>query len=277
MRRFVVYSAACVLALTFVLVLAYFALLARTDPSLGREWSRDQAVLAHADIVGDIATIKNIRNITYRSTTDYDIHYYDKTFDLGDLESVWYIVEPFSGHGVGAAHTFVSFGFAGGDYVAISPEIRKEVGESFSPLKGILRQYELVYVVADERDVILLRSNHRNDDVFLYPVLTSTENMQKLFVSMLTRANKLASEPEFYNTITNSCTSNLVAHVNDIVPGRIPLSYKILMPAYSDELARDIGLLDDTHTIDELRAEYLINEKALRFAGDPLFSQRIRE
>ena len=167
--------------------------------------------------------------------------------------------------------------FAGGDYVAISAEIRKEKGESFSAVKGVLRQYELVYIVADERDVLKLRSNYRHDDVFLYPVKISKENMQKLFVSMLERANTLSEKPEFYNTLTNTCTTNIVAHVNELMPGRIPWSYKILMPAYSDALAQDIGLIDNTLSLEALRAKYKINERALKYADDPLFSQRIRE
>jgi hypothetical protein len=265
------------LAPVLLAVLTYFALVFLVRPSLDRDWSRDQAVLARAEISGDTITITNIRNINYRTTSDYDVRYYDKTFDLNKLESLWYMVEPFSGHGGGAAHTLLSFGFAGGDYVAISVEIRKEKGESFSPLKGLLRQYELVYVIADERDVIKLRSNYRKDDVFLYPVRTSKDKMQRIFLSMLGRANKLATEPEFYNTLTSTCTTNIVAHVNEIAPGRIPLSYKVLMPAYSDELAREIGLLDSTISLEKLRARYRINERALAFADDPLFSQRIRE
>lgn len=271
--RVLKYLFASVLLLAF----AYGVLIVLVRPSLNRDWTLDQTVLARAEISGNRVVITNIRNIVYRTTSEYDVHYYDKTFELDKLQSVWYMVEPFSGHGAGAAHTLVSFGFEGGDYVAISVEIRKEKGESFSPLKGLLRRYELVYVIADERDVIKLRSNYRKDDVFLYPVETSKENMQKVFVSMLTRANKLATEPEFYNTLTNTCTTNLVAHVNEIVSGRIPFSYKVLMPAYSDELARDIGLIDTTRTIEELRTKYRINEKARIFADDPLFSERIRE
>jgi len=260
-----------------LLALTYAALTILIRPTLNRDWSPDAVVLAMAEISDNTVTITNIRNIDYRTTKDYDVRYYDKTFDLNKLESVWYMVEPFSGHGAGAAHTLVSFGFEGGDYIAISVEIRKENGESFSPIKGILRQYELVYVIADEKDVIKLRSNYRKDDVFLYPVKTNKENMRKLFISMLTRANKLATDPEFYNTLTNTCTTNIVSHVNEIVPGRIPLSYKVLMPAYSDELAREIGLIDKTLSIEELRAKYRINDKALKYADDPLFSERIRE
>lgn len=259
------------------MVLTYVALIVLVRPSLNRDWSPDEATLARAEISGNTIYVTNIRNINYRTTSDYDIHYYDKTFDLDKIQSVWYMVEPFSGYGAGAAHTLVSFGFEGGDYVAISAEIRKEKGESFSAPKGLLRQYELIYVVADERDVIKLRSNYRKDDVFLYPVKTTKENMQKLFVSMLTRANKLATEPEFYNTLTNTCTTSIVGHVNEIVPGRIPFSYKVLMPGYSDELARQVGLIDSALPIEELRAKYIINDKALKYADDPLFSERIRD
>lgn len=263
-------------ALAAVVALSYLALTLFVRPSLDRDWTPDQVVLARATISGNTATVTNIRNIEYRTTKDYDVHYYDKTFDLDTLDSVWYMVEPFSGHGAGAAHTLLSFGFEDGSYVAISVEIRKEKGESFSPIKGVLRQYELVYVIADERDVIKLRSNYRKDDVFLYPVKTTKENMRKLFVSMLERANKLATEPEFYNTLTSTCTTNLVAHVNDIVPGRVPFSYKVLMPAYSDELARAIGLIDDSLSIEDLRAKYRINDRAELYADDPLFSEKIR-
>ena len=263
--------------LLIVFALVYAALSFVVRPSLERDWTADQMVLARAEISGNTAAIKDIRNINYHSTSDYDVAYYDKTFDIEKLESVWFIVEPFSGHGAGAAHTFVSFGFEGGDYVAISVEIRKEKGESFSPVKGLLRRYEIVYVIADERDVVKLRSNYRKDEVFLYPAKTSKENMKKLFVSMLLRANKLATEPEFYNTLTNTCTTNLVSHVNEIVPRRIPVSYKVLMPAYSDELAQEIGLIDNALPIALMRAKYRINDKALLFADDPLFSQKIRE
>lgn len=245
-------------------------------PSNERIWTRDQAVLPTATVDGNAVHIKNIRNNTYRSTTDFDVRYYDKTFDLNNLESVWYIVEPFSGHGAGAAHTFVSFGFRGGEYVSISVEIRKEQGEAFSPLKGLFRQFEIMYVIADERDVVKLRSNYRKDDVFMYPISTTPERMRTLFLSMIERANALAQRPQFYNTLTSSCTTNLVSHVNDIVPGRIPLSYKVLMPAYSDELARDLGLIDSPLPITELRAKHRINALAEQYADDPQFSLRIR-
>jgi hypothetical protein len=260
-----------------LVIVMRLALIIMVRPSLDRDWTSDQQTLARATFDGSLVSISNIRNIDYRSTSDYDVHYYDKTFDLNKLESMWYMVEPFAGYGAGAAHTFVSFGFEGDTYVAISVEIRKEKGESFSAVKGLLRQYELVYVIADERDVIKLRSNYRKDDVFLYPVQTTKENARALFVAMLERANELAGKPEFYNTLTNTCTTNIVDHVNELFPKRVPFSLKVLMPAYSDELAYDIGLLDTSVTLEQLREKYRINERAMRYADDPLFSVRIRE
>jgi hypothetical protein len=207
--------------------------------------------------------------------SDYDVRHYDVALDLDALDSVWYLVEQFQGV-EGPAHTMVSFGFRDGRYLAISVEIRKEVGEHFSPLLGLFKQYELMYVVADERDVIKLRSNHRQDNVYLYPVRTTPERRRRMFVEMLERATRLADAPEFYNTLFSTCTTNIVRHVNTIAPRRVPFSYKVLLPGYSDELAFDLGLIDTELPLEEARRRFHINERARRFADDPAFSRRIR-
>jgi hypothetical protein len=261
------------LAIVLVTAALVYALI---EPSNARDWSPDQTVLPLAVFRGHYVDISNIRNNEYRSTDDYTVRHYDKTFDLDALQSLWFVVEPF--HGMeGPAHTLMSFGFADDTYVAISVEIRKEKGEKFSPLLGILKRYELMYVVADERDVISLRSNFRKDDVFLYPIRTTPERRRRMFVEMLERANRLAERPEFYNTLTNTCTTNIVRHVNTIAAGRVPWSYKVLLPAYSDELAHDLGLIETTLPLEDARRRFRINDRAARFADDPAFSRRIRE
>lgn len=258
-----------------LLIAAVAAFHISVRPSNDREWAADQSLLPHAEFHGDFVTIRNIRSFHYRSESDYEAAWYDRTFDLRRLESVWFVVEPF-GTWEGPAHTFVSFGFGGDDagFVAVSVEIRKERGESFSALKGILRQYEVMYVVGDERDLIALRTNHRKDDVYLYPIRTTPERRREMFVNMLTRANGLRRRPEFYNTLTNTCTTNLMRHVNEIAPGRIPFRPAVLLPGYSDRLAFDIGLIDTAAPFD--RAKFRVNELAARYAGDPEFSLRIR-
>lgn len=253
--------------------LGAFLLLVR--PSNDRDWSPDQARVPVATFRGDSVFVGNVRNAHYRSTTDYDVHWDDRAYDLGRLESVWFMVEPFSGWR-GPAHTLVSFGFGDGEYVAISVEVRKERGETFSPLKGLLRRYELMYVVGDERDLIGLRANHRRDSVYLYPVRTTPERMRAMFVSMLERANDLAGQPEFYNTLTSTCTTNIVRHVNVISPRRIPFSFKVLLPAYADDLAWDLGILDTDLPRDRFRQAHLINDLAELYADSASFSSGIR-
>lgn len=244
-------------------------------PSNDRNWSPDQSQLSTARFRGDSVDVQNVRNVHYRSTTDYDVRWEDRSYDLSRLESVWFMVEPFSGWR-GPAHTLLSFGFGDGEFVAISVEVRKEQGESFSPLKGVLRRYELQYVVGDERDLIGLRANHRRDSVYLYPVRTTPERMRELFVSMLERANALAAEPEFYNTLTSTCTTNIVRHINVIAPGRVPRSYKVLLPAHADDLAYDLGLLDTELPRERFRAAHLINAQAEVYADSAAFSRGIR-
>lgn len=256
-------------------VAAYGALALVVRPTNDRDWSPDQARLVRATFDGDSVHIANVRNARYRSVSDYDVRWENRSYDLQRLESVWFIVEPFSDLR-GPAHTFLSFGFAGGEFVAISVELRKEVGETFHPLRGLLRQYELQYVVGDERDLLGLRANHRRDSVFVYPVRTTPEKQRELFRAMLERANGLAEHPEFYNTLWSSCTTNIVAHINAIAPKRVPFSFKVLLPAYSDELAYDLGLLDTTLPRDGFRLPHLINGRAAEFADREDFSAGIR-
>jgi hypothetical protein len=263
------------LALAALALAIFAARVLSRHPSNERNWSPDQRLLATARFAGDSVWVHNVRNVRYRTTHDYDVAYDDRGYDLGKLESVWFVVEPFSGM-KGPAHTFVSFGFRDGQYVAISVEIRKEVGESFSPWRGIARDYELTYVVGDERDLIGLRANFRHDSVYLYRTTATPAKARQLFVSMLQRANRLAEHPEFYNTLTSTCTTNIVRHVNEISPKKVPFSFKVLLPAYADELAYRIGLLDTTVAFDSLRARAKINARAAAAANSAEFSRLIR-
>jgi hypothetical protein len=247
-------------------------------PSNDRDWTTDQERLAWADFQGRQVVVHNVRNARYRSADDYDVVWEDRSYDLDRLQSAWFVVEPFeSPDWEGPAHTFMSFGFAGDDYLAISVEIRKEKGEEFSPWKGLLRQYEVMYVMGDERDLIQLRTSYRRDPVYLYPVRAPHERIEQLFISMLRRANHLRQEPEHYNTLTNTCTTNIVRHVNELIPGRVPWSYKVLLPGYSDELAYDLGLIDTDRPFPEAKRHFRVDDDALRAAGREDFSRRIRQ
>ncbi|MBP5993604.1 MAG: DUF4105 domain-containing protein [Candidatus Moranbacteria bacterium] len=245
-------------------------------PTNDRNWSPDLVRLPEITFGSDgTVTIRSIRNFTYRSVTDYTPGYYDRTFAVSDIQTVWFMVEPFS---VVAAHTLVSFGLSDGTYIAISVEIRKTVGQVFSQLAVLffLRRHELVYVIGDERDLIRLRTNYRQDTVYLYPVQATPSQAQALLVDMLKRAQRLQQEPEFYNPFTNTCLTNIVAHANAIAPKRIPWSYKLLIATLADELAYSIGLLDQSLPFRQLRKKHLINDRAREYGDDPDFSQKIR-
>jgi Domain of unknown function (DUF4105) len=249
--------------------------LATRHPSNTRNWKADESRLPQATFHGDTVVVRNVRNFDYRSSDDALARWEDRTFDLARLSSVWYVVVPFTGERA-VAHTFVSFGFADSAYVGISVEARKEVGEEYNALSGLFRQYELMYVVADERDILRVRTNFRPDSVFLYRVNTTPARARALFVSMLRRANALRDRPEFYNTLTQNCTTTIVRHVNHLVPGRVPFSYRFILPGFADALAYDIGLLDTSLAFPELRRRAYVSDRARAIGAAEDFSRRIR-
>jgi hypothetical protein len=133
-----------------------------------------------------------------------------------------------------------------------------------------------MYVIGDERDLVKLRTNYRNDPVFLYPIDTARERKVAMFLSMIGRANALRTRPEFYNTLTNTCTTNLVEHVNTIATEPIPWRPAVFLPANSDRLAYDLGLIANARPFAQTRTAAQINDLARRFADDPEFSRKIR-
>ena len=217
------------------------------------------ARLPYATQDGNRITLHNIRNFEYRSETDFTPRYYDKTFDLDKLDSVDLLASYWMGPAI--AHTFVSFGFGGRDYVAMSAETRTERGEGYSSLKGFFKQYELMYVVGDERDLIGLRTTYRKDppeDVYLYRVRGPIENLRRFFMDYIRQINALAERPAFYNTLTTNCTTNLLLHTR-VNPGHPPYSWKVLLSGYLPEYAYEQGRLDTRLPFEELRKRSKIN------------------
>jgi len=259
---------------------AFFALLAwffSLAPSNDRDWQADVATLPYATVAGDIVTMHNIRNFDYRSETDYTPAYYDKSFDVSKLTGVDIIAVYWMGPAV--AHIFVSFEFAGSDHLAVSIETRKEKGEEYSTLKGFFRQYELYYVVADERDVIRLRTNYRKDppeDVYVYRAQGPLENGRRLFLDYVRKINSLKEKAEFYNTLTTNCTTNIWMHTLVNV-GHLPFSWKILASGYVPQYMYEAGRLDNSVPFAELQKRALVNPRAHGADKAQDFSRRIRE
>jgi hypothetical protein len=245
-------------------------------PGADRAWIPEQAVLAEATIDSNRVAIRNLRNFVYTARTSFAPAYADRTYDLDKLSSVWYVLTPFSTSWRGPAHSFVSFGFSDSQFVSISVEARRERGETYGPLKGLFNRFELLYVIGDERDLIGQRAAFGDEEVFLYPIRATPEKMREMFVSMLLRANQLREQPEFYNTLTNNCTSNVVAHVNQVAPRTVPAGIKTILPGYSDEVALRLGLIESELDLARTRERYHINARARQFLTDPFFSLRIR-
>jgi Domain of unknown function (DUF4105) len=245
-------------------------------PSNHRQWQSDAAKLAYATFAGDRVMVHNIRNFDYRSEFDYQPAYYTKTFDLNKLQGI----DLFSVYWMGSAiaHTILSFDFGGNDHLAVSIEARKEQGEGYSTIKGFFRQYELIYIVADERDVIRLRTNYRHnppEQIYLYRLQGPIENGKRLFLEYIHKINELNAKPEFYNTLLDNCTSAvwLRTLVNE---EHLPFSWKILLSGYLPEYLYESQRLDSRLSFTQLRQQAHINSlgQAADQAAD--FSARIR-
>lgn len=246
-------------------------------PSNYRDWSPDQAVLPYAEFSGDRVRVHNIRNCAYLTDEQYAVEHYDRTFDLERIDSVDFLVVPFK-ETPSMAHTMLSFAFRDGGRLAVSVEIRRERGEKYGVAKALLRQYEIMYVLGDERDLIRLRTNYRKDEVYLYRARATPEQARELLVDILQRVNRLHEQPEFYDLFTNNCTTNIMEHVNHLAPSRslIPYGWQVLLPGYSDRLAYDLGLLDTALPFEETKRRARITEVAQRVDDAPDFSERIR-
>jgi len=248
------------------------------EPSNDRDWQTDVALLPYATIEGDEVTVHQIRNFDYRSEFDYRPAYYDKRFDLGRLEGVDLVAVYWMGPAI--AHVFVSFAFAGGDHLAISIEARKEKSEGYSTIRGFFRQYELHYVVADERDLIRLRTNYRHDppeDVYLYRLKGSPEGTRNFFLDYMRKLNALKARPEFYNTLTTNCTTNIWLH-SLINPGHLPFSWKILASGHVPQYLYEQGRLETGGlAFADLQRRAHVNARAQAADAATDFSRRIRQ
>jgi len=244
-------------------------------PSNERDWQPEVARLAYATVNGDMVTVHNIRNFDYRTETDFTPAYYDRTYDLkkldsGDLVAVYWI-------GPAIAHLLLSFGF-GDDHLAISIEARKEKGEGYSSAKGFFRQYELYYVVADERDVVRVRTNYRKDppeDVYVYPLRVPRENIRRVFLEYVHKMNALRERPEFYNTLTTNCTTAILMNTR-VNPESLPFSWKVLLSGYTPAYVYESGRIDQSLPFEELQRRSLVNAAAQAADRAPDFSRRIR-
>ena len=255
----------------FLAVVAWWALL--IPPSNDRNWRPEVSVVPRAVIDGDRVRITGVRNFDYRSRDDFTVRYEEREVQLSHLTGLDFYVSYWSEGLVG--HTFLSFIFDNAPPLSISIETRPEVGEGFNPIASIFKQFELIYVVGDERDIVGVRTNHRRETVYLYRLNSPVENVRELLMIYLARINELADRPEFYHLFSNSCTINIVRYANAAGrQGRFDIRH--LFNGLVDSYLYHSGRVDTSLSFDELRRRSLINETAQAAGDGPDFSQRIR-
>ena len=247
-------------------------------PSNDRSWVNDNKKMATAEFDGNKVTIRNIRDFEWRSTRDYDERWIDMDISLDKVSKIWFVLEYFDPSRRQMAHTILSFEMEDGRRLACSIEVRREQGERYHPIKGMFRQYELIYVWATERDVIGVRTRCRKKSVthLFEAVVLGPCNEGRMLESYLRRTNKLSMEPEWYNTITNTCTSNIVQHVNEVYPGRVPKALSILLPGLSPRLLQRRNLVRMSGSIEETLERSIIDEKAENWDKKSDFGDWIR-
>jgi len=257
----------------FIIVLFWWF---NIQPANDRLWQADVSKLAHASVEGSLVTVHNIRNFTYHSEFEYQSNYYDKTFDLNKLEGIDLFAVYWMGPAI--AHIIMSFDFGENNHLAVSIEARKEAGEGYSTIKGFFKQYELIYIVADERDVIGLRTHYRKDppeQVYRYRPKAPKENARRLFLEYIDSINTLYKEPAFYNTILANCTSIIWLH-SRVNPGHLPFSWKILLSGYVPEYLYESGRLEKQLSLTEIRNQAYINPLVEEHEISALFTETIR-
>ena len=257
----------------YLCLLAWWVTIQASD---NRPWRQEVAVMPRAYINGDSIRITGFRNFDYQSTNDFTVRYEEREVLLSHLDSVSFYISYWMPGPV--AHTFLSFEFDNAPPICISIETRPEEGEGFSPISSMFKQFELIYLVGSEHDIVGVRTNHRKEEVYLYPIQTSPETARKLFLVYLERVNKLADEPEFYHLLSNNCSLNIIRYAN--ASGRKGVfEWEHLLNGYFDRYLYRVGLIDQSIPFSELRARSHINEAAQ--AADTLsesdFSRRIRE
>jgi uncharacterized protein DUF4105 len=245
-------------------------------PDPNQKWAPEQGEMPHVEIVGDKVHVSNIRNFTWRSPTDFTPGYYERVYDLNKINSMYYVVVPLPTFD-GVAHVFVCFGFSDGQHVAVSVEGRRIKDIPYQLIPSLFRQYQLIYIVGDERDVVGLRGAIWKKPVYFYPARTTDERKRFLFLDMMQRAHSLEEHPEFYHLLFNNCMNNITYHLRRLGGRPLPHDLWLLLTGLSDRVAHRLGYIDTDLTFEQARRAFRVDEWMQETPLDEGFSQRLRE
>jgi hypothetical protein len=253
------------------------ALLLARSPTNDRAWALDHAELPTITVTAHAVTLEGVRDFRYGPGLTPVEGYRTETYDLASVRRVWFVLAPFANRYRGLAHSFLTFEFEGDRFLAVSIEARREDDEGYSLVGGLLRGFEITYVIGTEEDLLGLRAQ-RGDTLFLYPSVASPDQARTLFVDMVRRAKAVQEAPEFYHTLFNNCNTNLRDHVNRATTAQLPWGWGVLLPGFSDGLALDQGLLDTELDLEAARERFRVDHRAREALADGAgdFSRRIR-
>lgn len=236
------------------------AAVARVQPSNDRPWAAEFAVLPRIEIAGSQVTIQGVRNFRWHDSSTFDAVWQQRDFDLKKLTSLELIVEPFKGSEL-MAHTMLQFGFGEEGSLIVSVEARREEHERYSLVPGAFRQFELIYLFGDEHDLLELRAVHRGTRLYAYPVKADREFMASLFLDLAASANALHSQPKFYRSLRDNCTTTLVKHIDRMHLEHIGLRYETVFPALTGRLLYERGFMDTDLSYEEARTLFRVDER----------------
>ena len=238
------------------------------------DWQPDVAKLAWAEVRGEELMFHNVRDVDWRSETDYTPRYEDRVYDLSKLRGFDLFMSYWGSPAI--AHTILSWDFEGSPLLAISIETRKTKGQDYSAVEGFFRQYNIIYVAADERDIVRVRTNYRGEEVYLYRLKVTPAQARALLMDYIATMNALIETPEFYNALLDNCTTSIRHHVTNVDPNPPRVDWRLLANGYGDQMLYERGKIDTRQPFAELRALSNIDARAKAADRDPDFSQKIR-
>lgn len=252
-----------------------------SQPSNNRDWEIGFDVPANISIKDNEVSVKNVRNFGFENKKINSFKYLSKTYNAQDLETVWFVFEPFKIEPFtsfdGVAHTYFVFDFKNNEPVAVSVEARREKGETYDAFKGLFNKFELKYVWATEPDMTGGRVVVQNNKLYMYPLQISSEAKQKLFIEMAKRTQDLEKNPRFYNTLLSNCTNELAKAANKIKKNFLPPHIALIFPGYSISYLYDLKVIPTNTSLKELPSKYYISDLVGKFYGQKDFSRQIRE
>lgn len=267
--KYILVTIACVISLALLYLLTL-------KPSNNKVWNEQFAVNTNIEVNGNEYTFKNVRDWKWDKNGVVSKEYLDKTYDINELENVWFLLQPFDSN-KRLAHTFLIFDFSNGETISLSIEARREQGETYNGLLGAFKQYEIMYMWGTEKDFIGKRAVYDNQTIYMYPLKINDEYKKQLFIHLVNKTNSLYSNAEFYNTFTSNCTNSLAKVANEINKNSVPVNISWWLTGLSDKYLYKLGYINTNTPVEQIRQKYTITQFANEHINEGDFSRKLRD